>query len=174
MTDWTTALRTIAPQAKTDIINGLLACMPRVIELAELTTPRRQAHFLAQVAKESDGFMTTREYASGAAYEGRRDLGNTHPGDGRRYKGRGLIQVTGRANYDEMSEELGIDFLGQPELLERFPHAAYSAAIFWKKHGVNAPADRDDVAAVTRKVNGGENGLHDRMVYLGRAKAAIE
>jgi putative chitinase len=173
MTDWAKVLRAIAPKAKSSIVSGLAAAMPRVIEIAALGTLRRQAHFLAQLAHESDGFRTTVEYASGAAYEGRRDLGNTQPGDGKRFKGRGLIQLTGRANYAEFGDALGVDFIASPDMAARFPYAALTAALYWRKRALNAAADADDIRGVTKKINGGYNGLAARQAYLKAAKRAL-
>ncbi len=186
MTDWNAVLRTIAPKGKGLIISGLAAAMPRVIEMARIDTPLRQAHFLAQVAHESDGFRTTVEYASGEAYEGRNllpngrvDLGNSQPGDGKRFKGRGLIQETGRANYTEASRELGVDFIGNPDLVAKFPYAALTAALYWKKRAINADADADNLEVVSAKINGRNrktgkpNGLAQRGVYLKTAKRAL-
>lgn len=173
MTDWTKVLRAIAPKGKSSIISGLAAAMPRVIETAALGTPRRQAHFLAQIAHESDGFRTTVEYASGAAYEGRKDLGNNRPGDGKRYKGRGLIQLTGKANYFEFGSALDVDLVANPDMAARFPYAALTAALYWRKRAINADADADDVRNVTRKINGGYNGLAARQAYLKAAKRAL-
>lgn len=180
MTDWVKVLRTIAPKGKRWIINGVAAAMPKMIEMAHLNTPRRIAHFLAQCAHESDGFNTTKEYASGAAYEGRDDLGNTQRGDGVRFKGRGIIQNTGRGSakqplsgYNLVSAVLGVDFVSKPELLEKFPYAALAAAVFWNSKAMNAAADRDDVSAVTKLVNGGYNGLAARQAYLKAAKRAL-
>lgn len=173
MTDWAKVLRAIAPKGKSLIISGLAQSMPAVIETAALRSVRRQAHFLAQLAHESDGFRTTVEYASGSAYEGRRDLGNTQPGDGVRFKGRGLIQLTGRANYAEFGKLLGVDLVADPALAAKFPYAALTAALYWKRRALNADADADDVRAVTRKINGGYNGLATRQAYLKAAKRAL-
>ena len=138
-----------------------------------IETPLRIAHFLAQIAHESAGFQTTEEFASGDAYEGRADLGNTQPGDGQRYKGRGLIQLTGRANYRRIGDRIGQDLEGYPELAETPALALAIACEYWSDRGINDHADRDDVIAVTWSVNGGLNGLEDRMNYLVRAKAEL-
>lgn len=137
-----------------------------------IDTTLRKAHFLAQVAHESDNFRATTEYASGRAYEGRRDLGNTQPGDGVRFRGRGLIQLTGRANYAEYSRDLYGDdrAVRDPEMLARLPDAALAAGWFWHKRGLNARADTDSVESVTRRINGGTNGLADRVAKTRRAK----
>jgi putative chitinase len=174
MTDWAGILHRIAPNGKIAIVDGLAASFPVAITKFGLTTPLRQAHFLAQAAFESAGLTTTVEEASGAAYQGRVDLGNVHPGDGVRYKGRGLFQLTGRANYANMSKVLAIDFISHPELVATFPYALTVSLIFWRSHGLNVFADHDDVRGVTRRINGGLNGLADRMEYLARAKRALK
>ena len=174
MTDWASVIKKIAPNAVPSIIKGLGAAMPQCIEIADLNTPLRQAHFLAQLAHESGGFRTATEYASGKEYEGRKDLGNTQPGDGVRYKGRGLIQVTGRANYAQMGNLLGQDFVSDPKLAATFPWAALTAAEYWKSRNINKAADKDNIRAVTRIINGGYNGLDDREQYLSKAKNALK
>ena len=118
-------------------------------------------------------FRTTTEYASGAAYEGRRDLGNTHKGDGKRFRGHGLIQLTGRANHAAASEALDHDFVAHPEDAAIFPWAAEIAGWYWSTHKLNRHADRDDVRAATKAINGGLNGLRDRTAYLDQAKRAL-
>ena len=137
-----------------------------------IETALQKAHFLAQVAHESDGFRTATEYASGKAYEGRADLGNVQPGDGVRFKGRGLIQLTGRENYATFSNAMGQGdlFLHKPDLVAQLPWAVSAAGWFWQRKGLNATADRDDVVAVTRRINGGTNGLEDRKRRLAQAK----
>lgn len=137
-----------------------------------IVTALQKAHFLAQVAHESDGFRTATEYASGRAYEGRADLGNVQPGDGMRFKGRGLIQLTGRENYAAFSHAVGRGdyFLREPAAVAMLPWAAIAAGWFWKRKGLNSLADRDDVVAVTKRINGGTNGLEDRKLRLAQAK----
>lgn len=138
-----------------------------------IDTPIRAAHFLAQVAEESAELRYTAEIASGAAYEGRRDLGNTHTGDGRRFKGRGLIQLTGRSNYEAYRDFCGFDVINKPYLLEQPRGATRSAAWFWSEHGLNRYADADNIEKITRIINGGTNGLAQRRKYLARAKKAL-
>lgn len=138
-----------------------------------LDTPRRTAHFLAQIGCESGGLRYSEELASGAAYEGRKDLGNLTPGDGPRFKGRGLIQLTGRANYRQYGQACQRDFEGadDPALVARDPALAVDVAgWFWTSRQLNALADRDDLYGITRRVNGGLNGLAQRSRYLARAK----
>lgn len=138
-----------------------------------IDTPARVAAFLAQIAHESGGLRYVREIASGAAYEGRQDLGNTEPGDGIRFRGRGLIQITGRANYRRCGEALGLDLEALPELLEEPVNASRSAAWFWASRKLNALADAGDFLKITKRINGGTNGLADREAYHARAKAAL-
>ncbi|HEX8258426.1 MAG TPA: glycoside hydrolase family 19 protein, partial [Allosphingosinicella sp.] len=136
-------------------------------------TPLRFAHFLAQLGHESGGFRYMEEIASGEAYEGRRDLGNVQPGDGRRFKGRGPIQLTGRANYREFGRRVGIDLEGHPEIAALPSIGMLTACTYWTVKGLNALADRDDLDGITRRINGGTNGLADRAVRLRAMKALL-
>ena len=138
-----------------------------------LTTPERLSAFLAQVLHESGEFRYLAEIASGRAYEGRADLGNLQPGDGVRFKGRGLIQITGRTNYEHCGEALGLDLIAEPELLEDPAYAVASALWFWRAHGLNALADKRNLAAITHIINGGMNGWQDRLAYYQRAQDAL-
>lgn len=136
-------------------------------------TPEREAAFLAQIAHESGEMRYVHEIASGAAYEGRKDLGNTELGDGVRFKGRGLIQVTGRANYQACGLALGLPLLENPELLEDPENACRSAGWFWETRQLNELADKGDFIKITKRINGGTNGLQDRLAYYERAKTAL-
>ena len=138
-----------------------------------IDTPLRQAAFLAQVGHESGQLRYVRELASGAAYEGRGDLGNVVAGDGVRFKGRGLLQVTGRANYAACGKALGLDLLAKPELLEQTVNACRSAGWFWQTKGLNALADAGDQVKVTRRVNGGTNGLAERLAMFAVAQRVL-
>lgn len=140
--------------------------MPRY----EINTRIRQAHFIAQVAHESCDFTYLEELADGTDYEWRKDLGNTSAGDGAKFKGRGLIQITGRANYKEVGSVLGIDLISNPERLADYDLACLSAAWYWSINKLNEFADKDDIQLITRRINGGFNGLEDRKNYLDRAK----
>lgn len=144
-----------------------------LMETNLINTPLRMAHFLAQLGHESGELRYSEEIASGEAYEGRTDLGNTEPGDGQRFKGRGLIQLTGRANYRNYGLARGMDFTtdATAALLATEPLRAVDVSCwFWTVHNLNAVADGDDVEAVTRVVNGGLRGLADRTAKLVRAK----
>ena len=136
-------------------------------------TTIREAMFIAQVAHESGSFHYTQEIASGEAYEGRQDLGNVERGDGVRFKGRGYIQVTGRANYKACGEALGLDLLQHRELLETTANACQSAAWFWYMKGLNDLADKGDFLTVTKKINGGTNGYKERMAFFNRAELLL-
>ena len=138
-----------------------------------LDTPLRLAHFMAQVAHESGGFRYMEEIASGQAYEGRKDLGNTVPGDGKRYKGRGPIQLTGRANYRTFGRKVGIDIEQHPEIVAVPSVGLLVGCMYWDDCKLNALADADDVEAVTRKINGGLNGIAERKTYLVKAKGLL-
>ena len=160
-------------------LSGKLADLfaaPLTAAMAEfgIDTPRRCASFLAQVAHESGQLRFTRELwgptPAQRAYEGRVDLGNTFPGDGFRYRGRGLIQITGRSNFRQCGTMLGFDLLNNPELLEGPTLASRSAAWFWQKHGLNDLADKDDQVAICKRINGGTNGLKERLAFYDAAQ----
>lgn len=138
-----------------------------------IDTPLRQASFLAQVGHESGQLRYVRELASGAAYEGRADLGNVIAGDGVRFKGRGLLQVTGRANYAVCGVALGLDLLASPQLLEQTIFACRSAGWFWQSRGLNRLADAGDQERVTRRINGGVNGLAERLALYQAARKVL-
>lgn len=144
------------------------------MEHYQINTPARVAAFLAQLAHESGGFRYVRELASGRAYEGRKDLGNVYSGDGVRFKGRGLIQITGRSNYAALEKDLPLlGLLQNPHWLESDRWAVWSAGWFWNKKGLNALADDGLFKQITRKINGGYNGLADRYKYYERAKRVL-
>jgi putative chitinase len=138
-----------------------------------ITTLPRIAAFLAQILFESAHFQFLREIASGEDYEGRKDLGNTQPGDGPRYRGRGFIQLTGRANFRAAGKDLGIDLEGNPDLAEQPELAARLAVWFWTKRNINAKADVGDFVGVTRLVNGGTRGLEGRTALYESAKSVL-
>jgi predicted chitinase len=132
----------------------------------QITDQSRASMFLAQVLHESGGLHYFEEIASGAAYEGRSDLGNTHPGDGRRYKGRGPIQLTGRHNYEWAGRQLGLPLVEHPELAARHDVGWRIAALYWESRGLNSLADAGQFVGITRRINGGTNGLPNRLHYL--------
>lgn len=138
-----------------------------------LDNEQRLAHFMAQLIHESGSFRYMEEIASGAKYEGRADLGNTQPGDGVRYKGRGPIQITGRANYRRFGRILGIDIERHPEIAALPSIGLQLACAYWTDRGLNAFADKDDTIAITKRINGGLNGFDDRKAALVKMKALM-
>lgn len=138
-----------------------------------INTAKRLASFLSQVAVESGELRYTEEIADGSEYEGRSDLGNAQPGDGKRYKGRGLIQVTGRFNYEQCGKALNLDLITSPTLLTTPAGACRSAAWFWSTRGLNELADLDKFGTITHKINGGYNHLDDRLAYWLRARQTL-
>lgn len=138
------------------------AAIKEGLEGAELSS------FMSQLAHESDNFNTAEEYASGAAYEGRLDLGNTNVGDGVRYKGRGYIQLTGKSNYKKAGDDLGLDLINNPQLAEEPANAAAISLWFWKTKVRPQIPDFMDTERVTKVVNGGFNGLKEREDYFDK------
>lgn len=158
----------------------------------EIDMPNEYAHFLAQACHETDHFRTLHEYASGNAYEGRRDLGNTQKGDGPRFKGRGIFQTTGRANYMQLGIKKGqVElFINSPELLEQPEYAVWSACEFWVSRHLNDTANEADSAILKKKygkklhdvspvefisisINGGLNGIDERKKFYALAKDVL-
>lgn len=126
----------------------------------------RISHFLAHLMHESGRLNYVEEIASGIKYEGRKDLGNIVPGYGTKYKGRGLIQITGYVNYLEYFKDTGIDVVNKPEILKEPEQAALSAGWFWDKRKLNIHADNHNILFSTLRINGGFNGLEDRIKNL--------
>jgi len=149
----------------------------------EIDRAKRIAAFLAQIGHESGELRYVRELGSDQ-YLSKYDtgglavrLGNSPEadGDGQLYRGRGLIQITGRRNYLACSQALFGDdrLLRQPQLLEQPQWAAESAAWFWQSNGLNELADKDQFTIITRRINGGLNGLENRLQLWARAKAVL-
>lgn len=146
-----------------------------------ISSKLNQAAFLATVAHESGQLIYMRELASGDAYEMRADLGNTWPGDGRRFKGRGPIQITGRANYAACGDVLGLDLISNPELLEIPEKGCRASAWFWKTHNIGRYAEAGDFDGVSDAINrgrktvviGDSNGWGDRLQFYERALAVL-
>jgi putative chitinase len=166
-------LKKIAPNANDEIISHLAEHLDDQLAKYNIDNHLRICHFLAQTAHESAGFRTLEEYASGAAYEGRKDLGNVEPGDGRRYKGRGMIQLTGRANYRVFGQRIGYNLEHKPELAKEPMISIKTACEYWNSRNLSTYADLDDIMTITKRINGGFNGLEDRKRYLSKAKAII-
>jgi len=160
-------------------LHGLLAAF----RYAELTTVKHLAYFLAQIGHETLGLHYTQEIwgptPAQLRYEGRADLGNTHVGDGHRFMGRGDLQTTGRANYVRLRDKLRAagytcpDFEARPQDVSLPEWCSLSAAVFWKDHGLNSSVPANDFIGLTRKINGGKNGLADRELRLARCLKAL-
>ena len=186
-------LITIMPNARSKVGIFLPALNAAMLEFG-INTPARQASFLAQLAHESGQLLYVRELwgptPSQLRYErdptaawpprGRTDrnqlpfdLGNSQAGDGSRFRGRGLLQVTGRTNYAACGKALGLDLLNRPDLLEQVVNACRSAGWFWQTKGLNALADAGDQVKVTRRINGGTNGLAERLALFAVAQRVL-
>ncbi len=159
--------------AQARIVGEISAIFSSTLDDYDINTKLRIAHFMGQVTHECAGFRTTEEFASGSAYEGREDLGNIHAGDGKRYKGRGLIQLTGRANYRKIGKKLNLPLEDSPNLASEPVTSLKIACEYWKDRKINLAADHDNLIQATRLVNGGLNGIEDRRKYLQKAKTAL-
>lgn len=188
-------LKAIAPGSKRSnykLLPDLSEWMNHWFPVFDIDTAQEQRHILAQWAHESDSFNTLREYASGQAYEGRADLGNKYKGDGVRFKGRGPTQTTGRNNYAALGIKIGKPrmFIDAPELLERAEWGVWASCIYWHDRSLNDIANMPDKAKVpykskgkvimispveyiSRRINGGTNGLSERIKFYERAKTII-
>lgn len=163
----------LTPSGKADIVDGVAQRFDALAREHDVSTRLRLCHFLAQAAHETDGFRTLEEYGGASyflRYEGRQDLGNTQAGDGIRYHGRGIFQLTGRANYRRFGKIIGIDLEAAPERVKEPDISLLIAFAYWSERAISAAADADDVAAVTKLINGGRNGLVERARYLEKAK----
>lgn len=158
-----------------------LPYLNQFMSLYDIDTKERISAFLAQIGHESGQLFYNEEIASGKAYEGRRDLGNTQMGDGVKFKGRGLIQITGRTNYQKLTNEMrglpmGIDFVEEPDLLKKPEYATKSACWWWHNRKLNELADENSETSfkrITRIINGGYNGYDDRYKIWQRAKQIL-
>lgn len=163
--------------ARIDRATTFLPYIESAMDEFDISTPERKAAFLANVGHESGGLHWLVELwgptPQQARYEGRADLGNTEPGDGYRYRGRGLVQLTGRANYAKAGEALGVDLVSKPEQLGLPELAARSAAWFWDSNGINEIADTGDFVKCCKRVNGGTNGLAERLALFEAAQGVF-
>ncbi len=184
-------LKAIVPAIKDADMAKYLPWLQTELPVYRIDTPQRIGGFIAQVAHESASFSAVREFASGKEYEGRKGLGNTQIGDGEKFKGRGLIQITGRGNYAWCSEDLFKDnrLLINPALLEQPQFAVESACWFWTTaKPLNAICDHPEdwvhiwdhdgrtyskVEWMTLLVNGGQNGLTERVSFYQRARQVL-
>ena len=166
------------PEAKRQLY---LPFINKVMEIYEINTTLRASAFLAQIAHESGELRFMEELwgptPAQKLYEPpskkATELGNTQPGDGKRYKGRGAIQITGRANYKKYGDLLGFDLEGNPDLAATPQFAFSTAALFWKNRGLNELADVQDFTSITRRINGGTTGLNERQRYYETAMNAL-
>ena len=166
-------LKLMLPYAKEYNIDKYLDPLNDTLVQFEINTPERFAAFIAQLAHESGSIRYHEEKADGHAYEGRKDLGNIEKGDGKKFKGRGLIQLTGRKNYKLFSDYLGIDFISSPSLVAQPKYSVLAAGWYWDRNKLNDYADRGDFKTLTKKINGGYNGLADRIKHWQRCKAVL-
>jgi putative chitinase len=166
-------LNKIAPSNHTSVKASLIEPLNKWLPAYEINTLLRIEHFIGQAAEESDSFNTLKEYASGREYEGRDDLGNTEEGDGPRFKGRGIFQITGRANYKRLGDILKIDLVNHPELAETPDVAVRTACEYWKSHNLSTYADNDDITSITKRINGGLNGFTQRQQFVDNADTVL-
>lgn len=174
-------LKQIYPFATPANRDKYLPYLNQFMPMYDIDTNERAAAFLAQIGHESGQLHYVEELVSGQAYEGRGNLGNIQPGDGVKFKGRGLMQITGRANYQQLTDQmrglpLGVDFVDEPHLLKLPTYAVQSACWWWSNRKLNALADADTETSfrqITRIINGGYNGYSDRYKLWQRAKKTI-
>jgi putative chitinase len=163
----------VATGASTKDATKFYEIIDPVLLAYQITTPTRISAFLAQVGHESGGLHYLKEIwgptPAQTGYEGRLDLGNVVKGDGKKFMGRGLLQTTGRANYTKCGTALYLDLVNHPELLEVPENALKSACQFWKDNNLNALADSGSFKALTKKINGGYNGLEERTTLYNKA-----
>lgn len=162
-------IRELCPRATLNL-EILAADMTEKFPKYGIDTHLRVCHFMAHAAVESAYFTTLVEFSSGRQYEGNKNLGNTHKGDGPRYKGRGLLQLTGRWNYGFIGKKVLAPLEAKPEMAEMISLAIPIACEFWKYRHCNASCDLDNIRRSTFRVNGGYNGIAERTTYLAKAK----
>lgn len=161
--EWGNRYSVQAPTGVSDgSVSGNEALMLQTLVSSGIQDRQTLGILMGQLAHESAGFKATVERASGAAYEGRKDLGNTEPGDGRRFKGRGFIQLTGRSNYERIGRMIGEDLVNNPDLAADPEIAAKVAVAFLQSSGAIDRARAGDIRGTTKVINGGYNGLADR------------
>jgi putative chitinase len=183
-------LKSIAPRAAIKLLNPIADNMTHWFPIFNIDTKEEARHFLAQAAHETDSFNSLTEYASGKAYEGRRDLGNINPGDGVKYKGRGIFQTTGLTNYHHLDtlDAHPVSFELNPELLSQPYYAVWSACVFWNDRHLSDIANMPDysriysklmkkeltpIEYITLRINGRQNGIVERRSFYERAKKII-
>jgi len=170
----------ISPYRKVnwEFVEEITRSLNATAEMFLIDSPLRLSHFLGQVLHESGCFRYNEEIWGNTpaqkTYEGRKSLGNTKKGDGYRFRGRGYIQLTGRANYTTFAKDSGIDVVLKPDLVSQAPLNMMSAGWFWNKRRLNRFADKDDLKAITYRVNGGYNGYSDRFKYVNHCKKVLD
>ncbi len=166
-------LHRFCPSGKRGILLAISACSPMLEDYGLTVNELRLCHFLAQAAHETDGFQTLVEYGRPSyfrrRYGHRRDLGNQRASDGPLFRGRGIFQLTGRYNYRRYGHYLDVDLEARPQLAKEPGLSLRIACEYWKRHKLNHLADKNDIRAITRHINGGHNGLRDRQRYFQRA-----
>lgn len=170
----TNDLKYIAPNITQEKLSVFLPLLNQYMHEYNICGQLRESAFIATIMHETGSLRWLEEIASGEAYEGRHDLGNVVKGDGRRYKGRGLIMLTGRSNYERASKALKVDFINNPEWVSEPIYATQVACWWWHQRGLNEVADTGDFRRVTRLVNGGYNGVVDRQKFYDMALEVLK
>jgi putative chitinase len=176
-----TQIQQVMPHATRSTLHEILEHLNRAMQAHGVDTMLRTAAFIAQLAHESAEFRFMEEIWGPIEAQLRyeppgelaRRLGNTEAGDGKRFKGRGPIQITGRFNYRKYGELLGIDLVDHPELAAQPAVGFDTAGLFWESNGLNKLADSEQFVAITRRINGGTHGLADREAYYLRARSVL-
>jgi putative chitinase len=167
-------LQAIMPKLDAGRANTVAKPMVAAMKEFDINSAKRQAAFLAQVAQESGQLRYFEEsFSNLEAYENRADLGNTKPGDGKKYKGRGPLMLTGRANYKAAGQALKLDLEAKPDLVLEPDVGCRVAAWYWKTHGLNELADKGDVRGITQRLHGDFANLDSRMKYYRTAKQTL-
>ena len=178
--DWINARRIInrldsgkMAERQAEIIKDVGQVLQATLEAYEINTRLRIAHFLGQTCHEFRGLSHDGGICQRLCLRRPQGSGNVKKGDGRRYKGRGLLQLTGRANYAEYGKALGVDLENNPAMAAEPALSLKIACEYWKRRKLNADCDRDDIRATTKRINGGFNGLEDRSNYIRKAKETL-
>lgn len=174
-------IKNICPYAKDENLDKYLPHLNMLMDKYEINTPNRRRHFIAQIAHESSQFNSCAEKYNGTPkeyfkkYDNRKDLGNRFEGDGLKFKGRGLIQITGRFNYSCASIDIfkNDTLISKPEQVEQPALAVEVSCWFWKTKHLNSLADADEIKAITMKINGGLLGFNERQMFYNLAKKYI-
>ena len=171
-------LKKISPSISSKNLEIYTPLLNKWMPYYSINTKLRQSAFIAQILHESGSLNYTSEIASGAAYDTGKlaeKLGNTpqKDGDGQKYKGRGLIQITGKNNYSEISKAFNVDFVSNPTLLSEPNYAVQSACWWWWNRKLNSLADNKSFLSITKIINGGKNGLSERISLYNKALCVL-